>query len=343
MKTTSLPCWAQWVLGIFIAIICLGAGLASMGMNVKFGLQFSPIMGAIFGLSDVLKVSLPAVAIVAGWQWQTKTLYYGAAVFSIFCALNYLAETQGNTLLETKHRNAMLKDAKIEMDAAHQQIAKIDELLGSTELTKLHQQKMNAVSRETERGGCGPKCEILQREADALLDRLGNAKRRENLEAQAENAARMLKASPEKTVGSVGIIAELTGVGKEQIGTGFTIISSIFAIALLELAAMLSSNAIVVLRSASGAKKKKPARSAKTSSDVKAEEPTKMTKEIALEKVQLKIFHSPGRMLICSRRALAEELGVAKSTFNDWCNQWEKNGSVITRKRGNDTEFEAAA
>lgn len=343
MKISStMPAWAQWVLGIFIAVLCLSAGVASLGMNVIFGLQFSPIMGAIFGLSDVLKIALPAVAVVLGWQWKTKLLYVGAALFSVFCALNYLAETQGNTLLEAKHRAAMISAARQDAESAKAQLAEIDELLGSDELKDLHTQKTDAVSRETARGGCGPKCESIQKEADALLVRLGKAKRREELEAKVDEATKLLKATPEKTVGSVGIISALTGIGKEQIGTSFTIGSSLFALFLLELTAMLSSYGMAMLRSAyTISTKTVKTRARQTVTVDEVGEPVKMTKEIALHKVQMRIFHSPGKMLVSSRRALAEELGVAKSTFNDWCNEWQDAGLVITTKRGNETVFAA--
>lgn len=343
MKLSStMPAWAQWVLGIFFGLACLTAGLASMWMNVRFGLQTSEIMGAIFGFSDVMKITLPAAAAIIGWQTKTKAVYWGAAAFSVFCALNYLAETQGNLLLASQHRSAMIAQDGQEIAKTQALLAKITEQLGSQELDSLHKQKTAAVSRETNRGGCGKTCEGLQVEADALLLRLGEAKRREALEAKLEDLTSHLRDSPETTVGSISVIAALTGIGKDKIGMGLTIAVSLFALFLLEVTAMMSGEAMTILRNAyaaSGKTAKSRQRQPVTLELV--EEPVKMTKEIALAKVQMKIFHSPGKMLISSRRALAEELGVAKSTFNDWCNEWQAEGLVITKKRGNDTVFAA--
>ncbi len=344
MKLSStMPAWAQWVLGIFLSGAVLFAGGATMAMNVIFGLQYSLILGVIFGFADLLKVAMPAVAIFVGWRWEIKTIRYSAVIFSIFCALNHLAETQGNAMLGSQHRSAMIERAEQEATTLQGQIDQIDEVLGSQELGALHQQKLDAVSRETGRGGCGKTCEALQVEADALLVRLGKAKRREQLETTVAEAVKTLKATPEKTIGSVAVIVYLTGIDKSSVSTTITIVSSLFALFLLEVTALLSGYAMTILRNAYAASKTKPVKTSAHHAETldAIDEPGKMTKEIALHKMQMKIFHSPGKMLVSSRRALAEELGVAKSTFNDWCNEWQTAGLVITSKRGNDTVFAA--
>ena len=316
MKHSALGPIAQWALGIFFTLATLAAGAASFWMNVSFGLQTSVNWAVLFGLSDCLKIALPAVAIVLGWQVRTRILWLIAIGLSLLSAVSYLLETQGNRLLAAQHTNAVIQSAKTDIETARAELSAIDELLDVKTLTDLHKAKMDAAEREGARGSCGPKCEGLIKEADALLARLGKAKRKAELEAQLQAAKTTVVETPEQAIGSVNVLASLTGADKDQIGSVAIIVISVVGLLLLELAATLSDNAMGMLRSAYRAGKKVKVKSA--SAPDRAHLPTDAKSETLL-KLQTRISNAPGDELVESKRALAALYEIPRTTFAEWC------------------------
>ena len=341
MKYSNYAPWAQWVMGVVFSLFTIIAGLASFGMNVRFGLQTSVGTAVIFGLSDCLKIALPAMAVFVGWQLKTRVLYGVAILLSVVSAISFLLETQGNRLLEANHQAGIIKNATAEIERIRAELGGIAETATVAALKTMADEKKAAADREADRGFCGPICEGLKEDYANLLDRLGQAERRSKLEAQLTAALSTVKAEPEKAVGASNTVASLTGADKQTIGNGTAIFVAIFSLILLELAAMMSDNATGMLRQAYAASCKQVKTVKVVKVDMADTIEDKMTEAKALTKVQMMVWNSPCHQLISSRRELADTLGVAKSTFNDWTRRWETSGQIKCRSRGSKTVFTA--
>lgn len=339
-RYSTLAPWAQWTIGILFSMFTLIAGSASLGLNVWFGAQTSIGTAIIFGLSDCFKIALPAVAVIVGWQTKTRIAYGVAVILSITSAMSFLLETQGNRLLNAQHQAAVVDTASTEIEAIRKDLDGIEESLNSKVLSQLHKEKSEAAEREGNRGFCGPKCEALKDEAAALLARLGSAKRREALEAKLSQATATVEATPKKAIGSVNTLVALTGLGENEVGTGVSLAVAILSLLVLELGAMLSDNAMGLCRSAYLCGKKAKTKTVKAAT-IETEMKPNREAQIKL-KFQLMIWNSPGQQLVSSNRQLAEQFGVAKSTFNDWMIRWKADGEINYNCRGGKTIYTAA-
>jgi hypothetical protein len=131
----------------------------------------------------------------------------------------------------------------VEKRNAFAALSLISEPLSVAALEKLEKEKRDAVDREAGRGHCGPKCEGLIGEADKLLERLGQAKRREHLEAQLAATVQTVDATPVTALGSADTLAALTGGDKAGIAQHEAIVKAILMLMILEIIAMFSGDA----------------------------------------------------------------------------------------------------
>jgi hypothetical protein len=335
------------VKGVTCLILATAAGSASLYMNVTFGLTIGAGMALVFGLADCVKIIVPVMsAALGGWTMKRRLAWMTAVIMSIIAATSYLLEMQTTRLLESQMRTAMVADARSEIERMRKELSLISETSGMAALTKLEKEKRDAADREAKRGGCGSNCETLIGEADKLLERLGMAKRRDHLEARIAAAGQKADAVPVNAVGASNSLAALTGADQAQVAIWTGMIAAFLAIVLTEIVAMFSSDAGTLL--ARWWKDRKGKTRPKTNAPVltdpidKPEPAGKMTKDRALLTVQMMIWNSPGKVLVISRRALADHLDVSPSTFHDWFQDWLAQGKVKAEGNGASTKLTAA-
>lgn len=243
-EDTKPPGLGQYVLAVILGVLALAAGGISLSMNVAFGLKTGLVMAAIFALSDGAKIILPMIDAALGGSTLKRSLTYWTAVaISVLAATSYLLETQASRLLHAEKATEAASDARADAERIRGELALISEPLGVSALEKLEKAKREAADREAGRGYCGPKCEGLKTEADALLERLGQAKRRADLEAQLAATVQTVEATPAEALGSADTLAALTGGDKAEIAQQEAIVKAILMLAILELIAMFSGDA----------------------------------------------------------------------------------------------------
>jgi hypothetical protein len=243
-KDTKPPGFGQYILAIILGLLAIVAGAISLSMNVAFGLKTGLVMAAIFALSDGAKIILPMIDAALGGSTPKRSIaYWTAVLISVLAATSYLLETQATRLLQSEKASETATSARTDAERIRSELASISEPLSATALVRLEKEKRDAGDREGGRGYCGPKCEDLKIEADALLERLGMAKRRERLEAQLAGVVETVQALPAEALGSADTLAALTGGDKAEIAQHEAIMKAILMLMILEIIAMFSGDA----------------------------------------------------------------------------------------------------
>jgi hypothetical protein len=238
------PGFGQYVLAIILGLLAIAAGGISLSMNVAFGLKTGLVMAAIFALSDGAKIILPMIDAALGGSTPKRCLaYWTAVLISILAATSYLLETQATRLLQSQSASATASSARADAERIRSELALISEPLSLAALEKLEKEKRDAAQRESGRGGCKSICEGLNGEADAYLERLGLARRRDRLEAQLDETMRTVQAKPVEALGSADTLASLTGGDKAEIAQHEAIVKAVLMLTILEIIAMFSGDA----------------------------------------------------------------------------------------------------
>jgi hypothetical protein len=242
--TTQKPGLGQYALAAVLGLLAISAGGISLSMNAAFGLQTGIVMAAIFVLSDGAKIILPmADAALGGSSAKRRIAYWTAVLISVLAATSYLLETQATRLLTAEKASETATGARTDAERIRGELAGISEQLGTAALVRLTDAKKAAAEREAGRGKCGPLCEGLQAEHDALVERLGQANRREALEAQLAATVSTVQSAPVEALGSADTIAALTGGDKAEIAQHEAIVKAILMLMILEVIAMFSGDA----------------------------------------------------------------------------------------------------
>jgi hypothetical protein len=243
-KDKPPPGWGQYILATILGLLAIAAGGISLSMNVAFGLKTGLVMAAIFALSDGAKIILPMIDAALGGSTPKRSLaYWTAVLISVLAPSSYLLETQATRLLQSERASETATDARTDAERIRGDLASISEPLSVTALERLEKEERDAADREGGRGFCGPKCEGLKTEADAMLVRLGMAKRRERLEAQLAEAVQTVQAKPVEALGSADTLAALTGGDKAEIAQHEAIMKAVLMLIILEIIAMFSGDA----------------------------------------------------------------------------------------------------
>jgi hypothetical protein len=243
-KSKSTPGRGQYALALILGTLAFLAGGISLKMNADFGMKSGLIMAAIFIVSDCAKIILPMVAAAMPGPAIKRRLAYGVAVaISLIAATSYLLETQATRLLQSQAHDAAIADARIDAARLRQELAGITETLNVAALEKLAANRKAAADREAERGHCGPKCEGLKTEHDTLIERAGQARRRDRLESELAALTATIKDAPAEAVGASATLAGLTGGDADQIATQEALIKAIAMLIILELLATFSGEA----------------------------------------------------------------------------------------------------
>jgi hypothetical protein len=214
-QSTRLPLWGQWAAGLALMLVALTAGGLSMGMNIAYGLQAGPAVAVAYGLSDAAKLLIPVVAVAIGWRAHLRLAAILAAIVSVWCAMNYLADQHGGQLLKRQHDHAVYA-------AAGKRIEELEARLKAAR---------EGIAFEIANGGCGPKCRGHQDRADKISA---------ELEAARDARAGM---KPAELSGLAGWLA-LAGIAAKVTATqALAIVKTLAALVIVEVLAHLAGAA----------------------------------------------------------------------------------------------------
>jgi hypothetical protein len=242
------------LLGIVFAALALTAGAISLMINVSFGWQTSLVAAAVFGLSDGAKIVLPmAAAALGGWNSRRRIAWLVAVMISVAAALSSLLEDDAGRVQASQTVAEAASRARAEEAHARQQLAQITEAFSAQVLQKLADDAGAEAAREEALGGCGGRCRAQKTRRSDYLARLGVAERRDALQSEWAAAIRKAEARPVPALGAADALAALTGGDKFRIAAIINLALSIAMLVILELLASLSGDAMVLLRSTTGA------------------------------------------------------------------------------------------
>lgn len=237
------PGRGQYALALILGIIALAMGGISLWMNASFGLKSGVIMAAIFVGSDSAKIVLPMVAVAYEnplIRKKIKVAYYAAISLSLMAAVSYLLETQSTRLLQSRARETAIVDARVDAARLRQELGGVGETSSTAALDALARVKAAAVKAEAANGGCMAKCQERIAEHEKILERLGQAKRRDRLEAELAALTATITGAPAEAVGASATIAGLTGSDADAIARHEAIIKMVAMLIILELLASFS-------------------------------------------------------------------------------------------------------
>ena len=213
--SSRLPRWGQWAAGLALMLVALTAGGLSMGMNIAYGLQAGPAVAVAYGLSDAAKLLIPVVAVAIGWRGHLRLAAVLAAVVSVWCAMNYLADQHGGQLLERQHAQAVYADTG----------KRIEELESRLKTAR------EGVAYEIANGGCGPNCRAHQDRAARISEELSAAR------------AQRADMTPAELSGLAGWLALAGLAAKVTAAQALAIVKTLAALVVVEVLAHLAGSA----------------------------------------------------------------------------------------------------
>jgi hypothetical protein len=351
----------QWSLGATFVVVGVVGTLISASYNWKFGVAFGgATAGGILLLSDILKGLTPFTAkVTGGWKPSYAALYAAMLAASLLCAGSHYLQDLETEFALAERASKSIADADADQTAARADLAKIGELGDVAALTS-QVEAAKATAEAALKVAKGLKLECTQnrrcREAaaarDALTERLGNAKRRDSLSASLASARDKGEAvEVKKTVGAS--LARLTGWDEGTVARWIAVAIMVLSLVTLEASVIVGGWGGAILRDAWDRRPLNTATPAPAPQQVEAvdaaaviaaEQSGKLTQEACLLRMQMRILSCPGRQLVGSKNAIADEYGVPRSTFKGWCRNWEEAGQIVTKDYGNNsTLFTAPA
>jgi hypothetical protein len=248
-KPTTARQWGQLVTGLVLLAIALTATGLSLYINVSYGSQIGTAAAIASGLSDAALAIIPIVGVAIGWSRQLRAAFIVCALYSVWTASNYMADHYGQHFVSKQHEaseHLVLKDRTRSLQAKLDQITEqgtVKSLTGQVEL------KAAQAQRESQRGGCGPKCEALKDQEAQLRARLGLAQRRDKLAADLAAARTKLANTPPVEVSGLAThAASLTKLDENTIAQIIGAASVVFVLILIELLRHLNGPAAHMLK-----------------------------------------------------------------------------------------------
>lgn len=348
-RQSSPPGLGQWLLGSAALGISVAVGTISLTFNFKFGLQAGFICACIFAVADIAKLSIPFMGEMFGWGfgWGRKfniAAYGVCLVTSITCAGFHLIQDRAQERLDVARQESTLAGASADLDAARRDLAAISE---SSTVEALEAQFASAkkLAEDAEKAAkdagitCALRrtCVAASASRDKLVERLGLAKRRDQLTASLKDAKGEASSVAPKALGPADDIAALTGVSKTVAAIGVSLFLTLLQLFVLEILAPFSGVAAMIFANAIERRKAAAVVPVKAAKPVIAEPQT--MKEKALLKLQLMCWNAPGGVLITSKAALfqafqADGLALKRTAFYDWCREWTATGEIEVKDNG---------
>jgi biotin operon repressor len=314
-------------------VIGLSAGAATMAVNVAYGLKESEFRAFAFATADALKILLPLVAVLYGrWDPFRRTVWAIALAFSVYAALSFYLESSGQRLLNASVTDDERGASQHKLAEAERGLAAIAETGSAAALQALIHSAEDTAETEAKvakASGIDKTQRKLYRAAiadrDKYMLRLAEAERRDALERQRGEAQAALGTIKPQALGMADNLAAMLGVSRELVARLDSMLGAIVAIILLECATYMPSYGLpwVITSRPKLVQKPQPAGHEELASTA----PTDAS--AALFRLRLLILNSKGA-LTRSRRDLASELGIARSTLQDRIDRWRDAGLILT-------------
>jgi hypothetical protein len=345
----------QWLLGSAALGISLAVGTISLTINFKFGLQASLLAACIFAVADIAKLSLPFMGEMFGWNFGFGRKYnftaYGVClVTSITCAGFHLIQDRAQERIDIERQESTFAGASADQGRARTALAELENKEASTvEALDAQLASAKTLAAEAEKAAkeagitCAQrtKCVAATAVRDKLVERLGLAKRRDQLKAELNTAKGEASTAAPKALGPADDIVALTGASKTAAAIGVSLFLTLLQLFVLEVLAPLSGVAAMIFGNAIERRKaaKAAASPVKAAKSAPAPVEPRTLKEKALLKLQLMCWNAPGGVLITSRSALfqafqADGLAVKRTAFYEWCKEWQSAGEIEVKDNG---------
>lgn len=344
-NTSTAPRAMQILTGLLLAGFA-GAGLwIDVHNNHAYGLKTSEELAHVMVAAAVGVAAFPAIAAGFGWSALLRLVTAICLVFTCWAAVNNYAEKMGAELLSKTGKADQYTAAKKDQDLARATLDRIKETADAKTLDEMIV-AAKAAADKLEKGdtakmgsqSCFKPCREAQAAYQALIGRLAEAKARDAAKAELAKAKDEAKAGPAEASMLATLSSKWSGASADTIARIFALVEAGLAILLtqgLALFAHQSSKMII-----SGLRPREietpataqPQRPHAASNAIKAEAE-------ALDWLIRKIRASQGRIYRGSANKIAEELGLARSTFASWMKRWVEDGKIETRRQGRETEF----
>jgi hypothetical protein len=349
-RQSSPPGLGQWLLGVAALSISVAVGSISLTFNFKFGLQAGFICACIFAVADIAKLSIPFMGEMFGWRFGfgrafNLTAYGVCLVASITCAGFHLIQDRAQERLEVAQAENKLAGASADQGAARTALAAITEA-STVEALEAQLASAKTIAADAEKAAkeagitCAlrTKCVAAAAARDKLVERLGLAKRRDQLTASLATAKGEASTVAPKALGPADDIAALTGVSKTTAAIGVSLFLTLLQLFVLEVLAPFSGVAAMIFADAIGRRKAANAAVPVKTKQAAPIEPRTL-KEKALLRIQLMCWNAPGEVLVTSKSAVLQALKdgglpVSRTTFYEWCREWEATDEIEVKDNG---------
>lgn len=344
------PGLGQWLLGGAALAISVAVGGISLTFNFKFGLQAGLICACIFAVADIAKLSIPFMGEMFGWRFGfgrafNLTAYAVCLITSITCAGLHLIQDRAQERLNIERQENKLAGASADQSAARASLAAITEA-STVEALGAQLESADKLAGAAERAAkdagitCSQRksCVAATASRDKLVERLGLAKRRDQLTTSLKEAKGEAATVTAKAIGPADDISALTGVSKTAAAIGVSLFLTLLQLFVLEVLAPFSGVAAMIFANAIERRKAAQFGTVKPVRQAAPIEPRTL-KEKALLKLQMMCWNAPGGVLITSKAALFqafqdEGLAVKRTAFYDWCRDWAASGEIEVKDNG---------
>jgi hypothetical protein len=332
----------QILTGIGLGAIAMSALKVDIINNYEYGAGISPELATVMVIAAVCVAALPAVAAIFGWSSLLRTLTAVCVLLTCWAAINAYAQKMGAQILGRTAEAAKYASAEKDQARARATLAAIKETADTATLERLiadagktaealeqgDTKKMGAAS-------CFKFCREAKAAHAALLDRLAEAKTRDAAKAELAEAKTDAEAGPSEASMVATWIAARTNRDAADIARTIALVMTILGILVTQGVALLAHTAVKLI--GSGVKSRR--QSAEDQPEPAATEtPAVMTEAAALDWLRQRIRTSQGTY-IASGNKIADEIGVARSTFAKWVQRWIESGALTVVRSGRRTEF----
>lgn len=296
------------------------AGVTSMVLNIGHGLEASIAAAVTCGLADLARISVPVIAASRGWSKQLKYGIIILGLFSLWNISNYIADQYGRTIWTAMQADNGKVSRSAEIVALKAKAEAIAEKASVSSLEKL-------AESEKSNGGCKTKCLDFKK-------RVPEAERREKLEAQIA-----------KLEGANNAVAplEVEGFGVALVALGMTpLAAKTTMLALKGFGTLLVVDMLVyflipgfswIREDKANARLAELGVSTELTVKTRANGKKKVSKEEAYRILCAKLLETSEGSILTSCRQLADLIGVPKTTFTNWMEEWNNEGKLLIQPK----------
>lgn len=346
------PSFGQYAKAVLFTTIGAAGSSSSLYLNITFGLLFDPIVAVGFGLADLAFFSISTVVRQAGsWRIKLRIMQVVFLAMSCIAAGFHLFEIFEQRANDAARVTDRVEVARRNAEAARAELERITATGVAGDVASLEAQyriKAEQAEADKARGNCGTEvkrvtflaCQALQEEAAKMQERIGAAKRRDELE-KTKRKAEAIASETETKADAMTSIARAVGTSSDNL---FLVIMGLVLVTFL-LCSLLAEEAGEMWADIIGKRKAwkashAPQGAIESQPVIKTIIPAEVSgKEEAYRWLISQIQRTPERQLVISGHKLAKTLGVPNATFANWVVSWEKEGKLTRERNGGKTTF----